>query len=218
LQVFFEIAFNFFLSRSLTILITSINPILIIIFQIALRGRLKSDNIKEIINNFSSIRIFTYIFCISCFYSIILLISESIIDITLYEMYINEIWGEWTIFLRSLSPNIPIFCAMVLSAILYQFTEDYFINQKNSRQYLNSSPRQTFMVLFAASVLGIFSSLILLLIILPIPPEVAIIEVIYVAIFLIIVEFKMSITPILIILFQLAKMIYFKSQIIPFDD
>jgi hypothetical protein len=213
LQVFFERAVNFFLTRSIAILITSINPILIIIFQIALRGRLKSDNMKEIMNNFPSIRIFTYIFCISCIYSIILLISESIIDIMLYETNMNDILGEWTIFLRILSPNIPIFCAMVLSAILYQFTEDYFINQKKTRQYLNSSPKQTFVILFATSVLGIFSSFIILLIILPIPPEVPIIEVIIVAIILIIVEFKMSITPILIILFQLAKMISFKSQI-----
>jgi hypothetical protein len=44
------------------------------------------------------------------------------------------------------------------------------------------------------------------------------IEIFIAFIILIIAEIKISITPILIILFQLAKFVSYKSQIIPLDD
>ncbi|MHA2305225.1 MAG: hypothetical protein ACXACU_07500, partial [Candidatus Hodarchaeales archaeon] len=106
-QLFFERTFTFFLSRSLAILFTSINPTLIIIFQIALTGRIKSDNMKGIVSNFPPLRIITYIFCIAFINSVIFLFSLSFIDIMLDELNMNEILGEWTTILRILSPNIP---------------------------------------------------------------------------------------------------------------
>jgi hypothetical protein len=214
-------SFLFFLISSLSsIIFDPFIPILIILIQIALTGHIFSEHDLSNCRNVPHKIIFIYIFLITFFNFLIFyfipLYANSIIFQSIQD-YQNEI----AILVVSILNIIVALLTLFLYILLFILVQKYVNKQRELEYRLKYSLKSTFYFLLLAGALGGLLPLVLMFILtLPTIGEPLIgefsffISLIFALVTLLIYIIELTLIPLLIIIFQLAKMISFESQFV----
>jgi hypothetical protein len=195
-----------------SLLLLPLAPIILIIMQIALTGRITSYQLKNDSKDIPHIRIFMYMLCCTLTISYVNRFIYEIL-ISIYNPLINESDNNY-LFLDILGTFIPLLITIILYAMLFQLIGKWINNQKNRNNLISYSLKSTTLALLFAGSFGSFCPFFISISFEPVfyrNSNLFILSLIST----LITAIRLSVTPVLIVLFQLAKNLSFKSQFTP---